>query len=98
MKSSEYYQQVFEEVFNLLIERECNTRGDFSLLNDWLMGYPQGFSDGRYVYKQKFYPSREEMPDEAKEELERADKLWLRVAKINSILGVSENFVQKQNF
>lgn len=86
MKSSEYYQQVFEEVFHLLIKRGCNTRGDFSLLNDWLMGYPQGQSDGRYVYRQKFYPSREELPDEAKEELERADALWQRAVKINMLL------------
>lgn len=86
MKSSEYYQQVFEEVFHLLIERGCNTRGDFSLLNDWPMGYPQRLSDGRYVYKQKFYPSREELPNDAKKELERADVLWLRAVQINAMI------------
>lgn len=87
MKSSEFYQKVFEEVFDLLVKRECNTLGDFILLHDWLCGYPQGLSDGRYVYKHKFYNNRDELPLDGKIEADKSDELFMKQLLINAILN-----------
>ncbi len=66
----EEYKEVATQAFDLMLKTNMNTRGDMMTIYHFLMLFPYLLGNGTYVYKFENYKTYDELPDEAKHELE----------------------------